>query len=175
MPGEIEKPIDDALVFFEEDGQAPILSEGTWKVLIVDDEQVVHSVTKWVLKDFVYHQKKVEFLSAYSAVEAMDLLVRHQDLAVILLDVVMEEQDSGLKLVQYIREELENKNIRIILRTGQAGLAPENKVILDYDINDYKEKDRAYRPETDLCSGGGFADILRHRNHRSQPPGGWSR
>nr|NJM02454.1 HAMP domain-containing histidine kinase [Desulfobacula sp.] len=33
-----------------------------------------------------------------------------------------------------------NDKLRIILRTGQPGKAPEKKIILNYDINDYKEK-----------------------------------
>jgi len=33
-----------------------------------------------------------------------------------------------------------NKAVRIILRTGEPGQAPERRVIVDYDINDYKAK-----------------------------------
>ncbi len=63
-----------------------------------------------------------------------------EDIAVVFLDVVMEQEDAGLQLVKYIRDELDNKLIRIILRTGQPGQAPEERVIVDYDINDYKTK-----------------------------------
>ena len=131
---------NEELIFSEESQPTAILVEDTWKVLIVDDEPDVHSVTKWVLKEFTYHQKKVDFLSAYTRDEAVDILLKNHDVAVILLDVVMEERDTGLKLVEYIRNELKNKQVRIILRTGQAGQAPEGKVIAEYDINDYKEK-----------------------------------
>jgi response regulator RpfG family c-di-GMP phosphodiesterase len=140
MSNDSVKPCDDELVFANEpQPPAPHAAKG-WKVLVVDDERDVHVVTKWVLKDFVYHQRGIEFLSAYSGAEARNILAANPDVAVVLLDVVMEEQDSGLKLVRHIREELRNKNMRIILRTGQAGLAPEHKVIVEYDINDYKEK-----------------------------------
>ncbi|NLX19371.1 MAG: DUF3369 domain-containing protein, partial [Desulfobulbus sp.] len=71
---------------------------------------------------------------------ARKILIEHDDIAVILLDVVMETDDAGLQLVRYIREELNNRIVRIVLRTGQPGKAPPAKVILEYDINDYREK-----------------------------------
>jgi hypothetical protein len=64
----------------------------------------------------------------------------HPDMAVALIDVVMETPSAGLELVRQIREELDNRLVRIILRTGQPGAAPEKQVVVDYDINDYKEK-----------------------------------
>lgn len=52
----------------------------------------------------------------------------------------METHDAGLQVVEYIRAELHNHQVRIILRTGQPGEAPEASVILNYDINDYRLK-----------------------------------
>jgi diguanylate cyclase (GGDEF)-like protein len=116
-------------------------SEPLWKVIIVDDEPSVHQATKLALKNFTFEGKSLAFLSAYSAAEGMQLLQEnHPDTAFILLDVVMETHDAGLQLVQYIREELNNRQVRIVLRTGHPGEAPEESVILDYDINDYKLK-----------------------------------
>jgi signal transduction histidine kinase/CheY-like chemotaxis protein len=116
-----------------------------WTVLIVDDEEDMHSVTTFVLGKFRFLGRGLRFLSAYSAEEARKLLAENPGIAVVLLDVVMDEHDSGLTLVRYIREELGNSFMRIILRTGQPGHAPEQKVIIEYDINDYREK-------TDLTS-----------------------
>lgn len=115
-------------------------STDTWKVLVVDDEEEVHAVTKLVLADFSYENKGLLFLHAYSGREAKELIVEHPDTAIIFLDVVMEKSDAGLEVVRYIREELKNSFVRIILRTGQPGQAPAEKVIVEYDINDYKEK-----------------------------------
>ena len=111
-----------------------------WKVLIVDDEEEVHAVTKMALRRFTFDGKAVHFLSAYSAAEGKRLLAENMDIAVVLLDVVMEKEDSGLELAHYIRAELNNHLVRIILRTGQPGQAPKHKVVVEYDINDYKEK-----------------------------------
>lgn len=115
-------------------------SADVWKVLVVDDEEEVHAVTKLVLADFSYEDKRLLFLHAYSGREARKLIAEHPDTAVVFLDVVMEKNNAGLELVRHIREELKNSFARIILRTGQPGQAPAEKVIIEYDINDYKEK-----------------------------------
>ncbi|MCC5864291.1 MAG: DUF3369 domain-containing protein [Wenzhouxiangella sp.] len=111
-----------------------------WKVLIIDDEQEVHEVTTLVLGDFEFEGRALHFLHAHSAKEARSLLLEHSDLAVVLLDVVMESEQAGLELVHFIRRELGNHFTRIVLRTGQPGQAPEREVVANYDINDYKEK-----------------------------------
>jgi len=111
-----------------------------YKILIVDDEKDVHVVTQMVLRGFEFDGRKLDLFDAFSAKEAMELLSEHSDFALVLLDVVMEERDSGLKVAEWIRKTLGNKAIRIVLRTGQPGDAPENNVIKTYDINDYKLK-----------------------------------
>ncbi len=108
--------------------------------MIADDEPEVHFISRLVLKDFTFEDRPLEFISAYSAAETCELLQKHHDTAVLLLDVVMESDNSGLDAVRFIREELKNHFVRIILRTGQPGQAPERRVVIDYDINDYKEK-----------------------------------
>ena len=114
--------------------------DGGWKVLIVDDEPDVHSLTKLLLRNFQYRDRGLAFLSAFSAVEAQALLKAHPDIALVLLDVVMETEHAGLKLVDHIRNELGNRTVQIVIRTGQAGQAPPLTVISNHGINDYKEK-----------------------------------
>ena len=111
-----------------------------WRVLVVDDDAEVQAVTRMILGKVRHKGRGIELLSASSAAEARTLLERERDIAVILLDVVMETDNAGLRLVRVIREELGNAAVRIILRTGQPGQAPEEQVIVDYDINDYKAK-----------------------------------
>ena len=133
---------DDILEFEEEetDNDAINTSLSAWKIIIVDDEPTVHQVTKLALKNFVFDGKPVTFFSVYSSQDAKELIAAHPDTALILLDVVMDTSDAGLQIVKYIREQLKNKQVRIILRTGQPGEAPEESVIINYDINDYKLK-----------------------------------
>ena len=111
-----------------------------WNILIVDDEKDIHAVTELSLGNFKFDGKELHFLNAYSAKEAEGILREHNDIALVLLDVVMESEHAGLELVKYIRNTLNNSLIRIVLRTGQPGSAPEEEVIKSYDINDYKDK-----------------------------------
>ena len=128
---------DDSLEFAAE-AEASALPP--WRVLVVDDDPEVHEVTHLVLGGFRFEQRPLQLCSALSAREALELLRHDDDIAVILLDVVMESDQAGLDLVRRIREELGNSFVRIVLRTGQPGQAPEHEVIAGYDINDYKEK-----------------------------------
>jgi response regulator RpfG family c-di-GMP phosphodiesterase len=114
--------------------------ERYWKVLIVDDEEEVHVVTRLALGEFEFANRRLQLISAYTGAEAKKIMAENRDIALILLDVVMETDQSGLDVARYIREKLGNHFVRIVLRTGQPGQAPEHKVITDYDINDYKEK-----------------------------------
>ncbi|MCH8619223.1 DUF3369 domain-containing protein [Undibacterium sp. TS12] len=111
-----------------------------WRLLVVDDEEDIHAVTRLALNNIVFKGRHLEILSAHSAAQAFEILSKPNDINLILLDVVMETEDAGLRLVKRIREELNNQLVRIVLRTGQPGQAPEKNVIVDYDINDYKTK-----------------------------------
>lgn len=111
-----------------------------WKVLIVDDEPEVHGVTRMVLEGFIFSGAELEMIDAYSGEEAKRILSKEPDTAVVLLDVVMESPHAGLDVVRFVRKELDNRLVRIILRTGQPGQAPERDVLNGYDINDYKLK-----------------------------------
>ncbi len=120
--------------------QPEATNQEAWKILIADDEPEVHDATKLALHKLKFKGQELIFLSAYSGKEAKQLLKEHPDIALILLDVVMEEVDTGLQLIRIVRDELKNKLVRIILCTDQPEQAPEKEVILDYDINDYKLK-----------------------------------
>ncbi|GEP04229.1 ATP-binding response regulator [Methylobacterium oxalidis] len=133
--------MDDDILHLIPD-EAPTLGEraGTWAVAVVDDDPAVHEGTRYALAGYMLDGRSLEILSAHSAEEARGLLRARRDIAVVLLDVVMETDDAGLVLVDFIRRELRDETARIILRTGQPGQAPERRVIVDYDINDYKAK-----------------------------------
>lgn len=140
-----------------------------WKILVVDDEEDVHTVTRMVLEDFEFRDKVLEFFHAYSGEEAIELLEEHPDTAVVLLDVVMETEHAGLDAVKRIRNELSNRFVRIILRTGQPGQAPEKEVVVDYDINDYKAKTEltAQKLYTSLISAlRSYTDIISLEKNR---------
>ncbi|MFC3676679.1 LuxR C-terminal-related transcriptional regulator [Ferrovibrio xuzhouensis] len=121
-------------------GTRPPGERSPWKLLIVDDEPDVHSLTKLLLRNFNYRKRNLAFLSAYSATEARDVMRDNPDIALVLLDVVMETEHAGLALVDYIRNDLNNQSTQIVVRTGQPGQAPPLTVVSNHGINDYKEK-----------------------------------
>jgi signal transduction histidine kinase len=132
---------DDVLQLIEDAGRAPEASTARkWKIAVIDDDAAVHEGTRFALSDYNLNGQTLEILSAYSAAEGRTLMRAHPDIAAVLLDVIMETDAAGLDLVEFIRNELKNETVRIILRTGQPGQAPERRVIVDYDINDYKAK-----------------------------------
>ena len=122
----------------DEDDEAGQASPPTpWRVLIVDDDVDVHVVTKFALSQASFEGRRLSFLHAYTGEEALTLMRNTPDIAVVLLDVIMETQDAGLQVARQIREDLHNSAVRIILRTGQPGQALEHRIIIDYDINDF--------------------------------------
>ncbi|MES2017536.1 MAG: EAL domain-containing protein [Pseudomonadota bacterium] len=137
----------DDLIFLDEH-PAPVTADGAprvWRVMIIDDDEDVHSTTTFALGNLDMQHRPLEFVHAYSAGQAREMLQVETDIAVILLDVVMEQDDAGLHLVRHIRETLKLADVRIILRTGQPGYAPEIDAIRDFDINDYKTKSELTR------------------------------
>lgn len=165
------EPNDDAIDFASEEplpetAHAPM----GWKLLIVDDEEEVHRLTHWVLADFKFDGRPLQFLNARSRAEAQEVLRAQADIALILLDVVMEEDDAGLRLVRFIRQEIGNTQTRIILRTGQPGQAPEQEVITNYDINDYKSKTELTAQKlftTVMAALRAYRDIMTIESNRS--------
>jgi putative nucleotidyltransferase with HDIG domain len=131
---------DDLLFADDNETQIPTPFAKPWKVMIADDEPEVHTITRLALTGFTFEGRPLAFISAYSGEETLRLMEANPETALLLLDVVMESEDSGLNAARAIRKAQGNRMTRIILRTGQPGQAPERQVILDYDINDYKTK-----------------------------------
>ncbi|MDC8832361.1 DUF3369 domain-containing protein [Alteromonas gilva] len=162
---------DDLLFFDEDDCAAQTSTLAAWKILVVDDEPEIHTVTRLVLADFTFEDRPVELISAASAREAREILTADTagNIAVAIVDVVMETTQAGLELVHWVRTSLNNNVIRLILRTGQPGEAPEERVIRDYDINDYKNKTEltALRLKTSMYAAlRAYRDIKLIERHR---------
>ena len=119
-----------------------------WNVLIVDDEPDVLAVTRLALKDVTVYGLPLKIHTAASKAEAIDKLNTTLALpgapegacAVAFIDVVMETDHAGLELCDYIRNTAHNYSTQLFIRTGQPGVAPERKVIDDYDISGYFTK-----------------------------------
>ena len=111
-----------------------------WTIMVIDDDDDVHQATRFALQGTELFDRRIELMHAHSAAQARDLLMTQSDIALVLLDVVMETEDAGLQLVDFIRNVSGHHTSRIVLRTGQPGYAPELETLLRYDINDYKTK-----------------------------------
>lgn len=135
----------DVIHFLDDENDTVAARELVWRLMVIDDEPDVHRATTFALSGVKILGRPLEFLHAYSAVDAVEQLTREKDVAVILLDVVMESEDAGLELVKTVRQRLKLTELRIILRTGQPGYAPEIETIHDFDINDYKTKSELTR------------------------------
>ena len=164
-------PLADEFLFNDDD-EAPAGREAApWRILVVDDENNVISATKLALNDFTFDGRGLEFLSARSGQEARAIMTREHDIALILLDVTMESEHEGLDVAKWIRETLQDHEIRIVLRTGQPGQAPEREVVIKYDINDYREKtDLSYRKMFTMMVSAlrSYRDLVNLRRHREQ-------
>ena len=145
-------PTMDFDIIDDTDQNTPITKRknGSWKILIIDDEDEIHQSTKFALKGIKILDKTIDTYHAYSAAEGLEKIRATPNLALILLDVVMESADAGLRLVDPIRN-LGYTEVRIILRTGQPGYAPELTVMSEYDINDYRTKSELTRTRLISC------------------------
>ncbi|MBB6066323.1 EAL domain-containing protein [Pseudoxanthomonas broegbernensis] len=114
-------------------------------VLSVDDDPAFQQSLRLALSDFRFDDSPLRLLTASSAAEAEELLARTPDVSAILLDVVMESDDAGLRLVRSVREHLGNAEVRIVLVTGQPGMAPMKQTLQQLDISDYWLKTDLYR------------------------------
>ena len=163
---------NDELIFLSEDnGSEQKATSHFWNILVVDDDEEIHSVTRLALSDLVVNERGLKFYHAYSGAEALKLIAEMgSSLAIILLDVVMETDDAGLKVARAMRADLGLEEPRIILRTGQPGYAPEEQVIKDYDINDYKTKTELTRSKlvtTIISSLRSYQQILTINQSRA--------
>ncbi len=160
---------DDDLFFADEEDEQISNTLPPWKVLIVDDEPGIHQVTKFAISELTFENKPLAFLHAHNGPEAIELVKNTPDIALVLLDVVMETQTAGLEVAKAIREDVDNHLTRIILRTGQPGYAPEAEIILDYDINDYKNKTELSKDKlctTVIAALRGYAELIRTESYR---------
>jgi signal transduction histidine kinase len=133
---------EDFLLIEDDDDEVAVetVELPPWNVLVVDDDDQVHAVTRLVLRSFRFRDRGLRLISVTSAHEAYKVLQTEPNLALALIDVVMETKTAGLDLVHQIRQDLKNRSIRLILRTGQPGHAPEQDVVNTYEIDAYMAK-----------------------------------
>jgi len=131
--------MDEQFAFSDDELPSPV-SQRVWRVLAVDDDVDFQRATAFALSELEVLGGRVELVQAFSCREAQMMLAQQHDIALVLLDVVMETEDAGLRLIHSLREVIGNRDARVVLLTGEPGLAPAHEVMRDYDINDYWAK-----------------------------------
>jgi response regulator RpfG family c-di-GMP phosphodiesterase len=134
-----KSPVTEGIAFADEPRQTGAGS-APWKILVVDDDEEIHKVTRLALTGFTHFGRPVTLIHARSGAESVARMRENPDTALVLMDVVMETEHAGLDAVLTIRHQLKNNLTRIVIRTGQPGQAPEELVVRHYDISDYREK-----------------------------------
>jgi CheY-like chemotaxis protein len=131
---------DDLMVFAATADTGPAAPVEPWKVLVVDDDDEIHKVTRLAVQPLRVLGRPLQLISAYTGRDSVEIMRRERDIALILMDVVMETELAGLEAVEAIRHGLGNRHVRIVIRTGQPGQAPEAEVVRKFDINGYRQK-----------------------------------
>lgn len=148
---------DDLVLFLDEEADSdeslPPKSQEPWRILIVDDEPQVHEATLLALGGSSFGDRTCSFLHAYSAAEALDLIFLHPKIDLVLLDVVMETRDAGLKLARHLRNENIQPDMKIVIRSGQPGWESDAQVSREYPVDGYIQKaQQTHRLLTDTLS-----------------------
>jgi CheY-like chemotaxis protein len=129
--------IDDS----NEDEQLITYDDTCWKVLVIDDDENIHRSTRLALDKFLFDGKPLLINSTYSASEAKEWLNHNQNVALVIVDSTLETVFAGFDIIRHIRETMGNRLIRIIFRTDHTGDLPEQKVVLDQEIDGFLTKD----------------------------------
>ena len=118
-----------------------------WPVLLVDDDPAILALMSLVVGRETLDGVGVEILKASSAAEARRLLTARTDIAVAVIDVIMETESAGLDLVRWLAESPAHAATRRVLHTGQPGEGREEQVTRAADIHDYWAKGTLRAPE----------------------------
>ena len=145
---------EDTLTLLDDEPGGHAHGASPWKILVTDDDPLVHETTQLALRGERIAGRPLELLHAASAGEAKCIVSGDRNIDLILLDVVMETEDAGLELVPVIREELHLPDVRIVIRTGQPGYAPEDEIRTRYAIDGYVVKAQLTRGKLIEILGG---------------------
>jgi class 3 adenylate cyclase/CheY-like chemotaxis protein len=153
-------------------GSAPAASDGSappWRVLIVDDDADVLVMTRLALRGLRVDGVAVSTVVASSAAEARDILSAQPGaFALAIVDVVMESEHAGLDFLRWIRANVVDASLRLVLRTGQPGTAPEGGIVGSYDIHDYLAKTDTTARRLVTCVTGAIRACRDIRTIREQ-------
>ena len=115
------------------------LTNKEYKILIVNHKTHIHNSLNIILNQIARSSLNLKIMNAYSFNEAKKILDNNKDIALGIIDEDMKALDKGMNLIQYIREEIDEKSLRIIM-TGEHFDFIDIDFMIHYDINDIKQK-----------------------------------
>lgn len=116
-----------------------------WPILVVDDEPDVLAISKLIMKGIRCYGVPTKVFTCNSKAEAVKFMEKYaisggSFISVAFIDVVMETNEAGLELCNYIRNDINNWETQLLIRTGQAATYTERSVIDQYEISGYISK-----------------------------------
>lgn len=108
-------------------------------VLVVDDNEDVYISTKFALELFESEGRSINVSYSNSAISAMELLDK-QNYNLIFVDIVMETEDAGYKVIEFIRNNRRDRESKVYIRSGKPGNLPEEFMHLIEGIDGYLHK-----------------------------------
>lgn len=135
---------DELFSFLDESAESEPHPKNTepWTLLIVDDEPQVHEATTLALRRVCVADRPLNFLHAHSAEEAQEVIASTAGIDLVLLDVVMETRDAGLRLVETLRGPMLRNDLKILIRSGQPGGEQEQDLTHRFAVDGYMQKTR---------------------------------
>ncbi len=112
----------------------------SFSILVVDGTPTLLTLAEEALADLSVDGASVRLIGASSAAEARQALYDSPEIAVILLEPVLEQERAGLDLIAHIRNDLGNQRTRVVVCTAHPDSINEEEVISGADVSDYRAK-----------------------------------
>ena len=109
----------------------------TYKVLVVDQRPTALYSSRLALSKMSFAGKSFTAIEACSLEEAKKRLLDHEGVAMVILNSEIEGQDISVSIIDFIRNELKNESIRIIIRTGYPNSSLKRSITENYKIDGY--------------------------------------
>ena len=118
---------------------------GNWKVLIAENDNNFQKEIISILKDLEYSHRPVSFIRAYSYNETIAEIKNNPNIALIILNINVDRNESAEKIIKYIRKTADNRNLRIIVTAKNDDPVINKEIILKYDISAFIKESETYK------------------------------
>lgn len=131
---------DDASPLLPLGEEAAWPPETAWKILIVDADDRFHEACHALLKPLTFQEVGIEILSARTFGQGKDALSANPTLAMALITVTPDGDETGLELVAHARDTLRNQKLRIVVCADHSDSAFEQAAVRRHAINEFRTR-----------------------------------